>query len=282
MKNIFQKFLTSKKNRKITIGNQNEFAGIIAPVSPVAVVDEPVTFSSTVDFTNATVTGINTDTSNLWNLDGNSIQSGDFIGTTNNEPLVLKTNNTNVATFPRSTTGSILIGKNTSTVTSSSIIIGNENSKNFTPTQTVSLGNEVMNFTQAANSSAIVAIGNRVARNLQGSGVLAAGYGAGQDINLCTNTILLGYNCAKVTGNPEPIPLNISNDDDINWTETTPGVWTKTGSTTGRLLIYKLLSEVGYPDTVLRASLKHHLHFGYRAVFRQSTGVEMGCLATCL
>lgn len=252
MKNIFQKFLTNKKNRKLTIGNQNEFQGIISPVSPVAIVDEPITFSSDVDFTNANVIGIDTtpDTSGLWNLDGNSIQSGDFIGTTNNERLILKTNNTNVATFPRSTTDAILIGKNTSTVTTSSIIIGNQNSTNFTPTQTVSLGNEVMNFTQAANSSAIVAIGNRVARNLQGSGVLAAGYGAGQDINLCTNTILLGYNCAKVTGNPAPIPLNISNDDDINWTETTPGVWTKTGSTTGRLLIYKLLSEVGYPNTV--------------------------------
>jgi len=57
MKNIFQKFLTNKKNRKLTIGNQNEFQGIISPVSPVAIVDEPITFSSDVNFINANLAG---------------------------------------------------------------------------------------------------------------------------------------------------------------------------------------------------------------------------------
>lgn len=58
MKNIFSKFLTKPTRTKITFGNTNEFGGLIAPTKPLGIVNEPVEFTSTVDFTNAQVQGI--------------------------------------------------------------------------------------------------------------------------------------------------------------------------------------------------------------------------------
>jgi len=66
MNRIFSKFLTNKQPRQDTrIGNQNEFGGLISPSVPLAVVDEPVEFTSNVDFTNATVTGLFSPTDSL-------------------------------------------------------------------------------------------------------------------------------------------------------------------------------------------------------------------------
>lgn len=54
---IFSKFLKDRSgNRPISTGNQLEHSGIIAPTKSLAVVDEPITFTSTVDFTDADVT----------------------------------------------------------------------------------------------------------------------------------------------------------------------------------------------------------------------------------
>lgn len=61
MKNIFSKFLTRKTRTKLGWGNTSEFGGLISPTKPLAIVDEPVEFTSTVDFANATVTGLSTD-----------------------------------------------------------------------------------------------------------------------------------------------------------------------------------------------------------------------------
>lgn len=60
MKNIFSKFLTRPTRTKISFGNTNEFGGLIAPTKPLSIVNEPVEFTSTVDFTNAQVQGIDT------------------------------------------------------------------------------------------------------------------------------------------------------------------------------------------------------------------------------
>lgn len=56
---IFSKFLKDKAtNRDIRMGNQLEHGGVIAQTNSLAVVDEPITFTSTVDFTDATVVGL--------------------------------------------------------------------------------------------------------------------------------------------------------------------------------------------------------------------------------
>lgn len=59
MNNIFSKFLKDRKSRtNLSIGNTNEFGGIISPSTEIAAVNEPVAFTNTVDFTDATVTGL--------------------------------------------------------------------------------------------------------------------------------------------------------------------------------------------------------------------------------
>ncbi len=59
MSNIFSKFLKDRSgNRPIRMGNQLEHGGVIAQTESLAVVDEPITFTSTVDFTDATVVGL--------------------------------------------------------------------------------------------------------------------------------------------------------------------------------------------------------------------------------
>lgn len=59
-----------------------------------------------------------------WKVSGNSISTGSFLGTTNNEDLVLKVNNSNVAKFDKNT--SITLGSSTiSTGVANSIILGN-------------------------------------------------------------------------------------------------------------------------------------------------------------
>ena len=60
-----------------------------------------------------------------WKVSGNSISTGSFLGTTNNEDLVLKVNNSNVAKFDKNT--SITLGSSTiSTGIANSIILGNQ------------------------------------------------------------------------------------------------------------------------------------------------------------
>lgn len=60
-----------------------------------------------------------------WKVSGNSISTGSFLGTTNNEDLVLKVNNSNVAKFDKNT--SITLGSSTiSTGVVNSIILGNQ------------------------------------------------------------------------------------------------------------------------------------------------------------
>ena len=47
---VFSKLLRSKStNQEIRLGNQNEFSGVISPNKPIAVTNEPVEFTSTVD-----------------------------------------------------------------------------------------------------------------------------------------------------------------------------------------------------------------------------------------
>lgn len=256
MKNIFQKFLTSKKNRKITIGNQNEFAGIIAPVSPVAIVDEPITFSSDVDFTNANVIGIDTtpDTSGLWNLDGNSIQSGDFIGTTNAQSLVLKTNGTEVAVFPSSTFGAIKIGKNQGFA--NGIIIGNNTNVNLSGGENLFLGSNICNF--AGNNTGTT--GDDVILGLN-AGQLHTGYRnflGGKDAAkrvYCNDSVHIGTNVSNVAGNPADKALE-GFILGFGWEETTPGVlWTKTIPDTDPLVLtYNI--NTAYPYTPISKSFK--------------------------
>jgi hypothetical protein len=256
MKNIFQKFLTNKKNRKLTIGNQNEFQGIISPVSPVAIVDEPITFSSDVDFTNANVIGIDTtpDTSGLWNLDGNSIQSGDFIGTTNNQPLVLKTNGTEVAVFPSSQFGTIKIGKNQGLA--DGIIIGNNTNINLSGGENLFLGSNICNF--AGNNTG--ATGDDVILGLN-AGQLHTGYRnflGGKDAAkrvYCNDSVHIGTNVSNVAGNPADKALE-GFILGFGWEETTPGVlWTKTIPDTDPLVLtYNI--NTAYPYTPISKSFK--------------------------
>ncbi len=47
---VFSKLLRNKStNQEIRLGNQNEFSGVISPNKPIAVTNEPVEFTSTVD-----------------------------------------------------------------------------------------------------------------------------------------------------------------------------------------------------------------------------------------
>lgn len=247
MKNIFQKFLTNKKNRKLTIGNQNEFQGIISPVSPVAIVDEPITFSSDVDFTNANVIGIDTtpDTSGLWNLDGNSIQSGDFIGTTNAQPLVLKTNGTEVAVFPSSQFDTIKIGKSIGSGISG-LIIANNSAINVNGEQNLIVGRNIANFEQNNTGylHTTVVLGDGAGAQHTGYRNFTGGAVAGAAI-YSNDSVHIGYNVSNFAGNPTVTPLNLWILGN-GWTETSPGIFThEAGSTNNLNLNYNL--NITYP-----------------------------------
>lgn len=64
-------------------------------------------------------------TSTNWKTTGNAISAGNFLGTTNNQDLILKVNNSNVAKFDKNT--SIVLGGNSNITTgvANSIILGN-------------------------------------------------------------------------------------------------------------------------------------------------------------
>lgn len=236
MKNIFKKFLTNTKNRKLTIGNQNEFKGIIAPVNPIAVVDEPVVFSSDVDFTNANVTGINTDTSNLWSLDGNAATSEDFIGTTTNTSLVFKTNNTNVAVFPVVTGQSIVIGKEAASNSSLNVVVGNSSNTNNNGTSNVLVGSGIQSLvvgTNTGNSGFNTITGFEAGKKLRSSFNVFSGCRAGKEIKENSeNNVILGYETANLTANPVNIFTSASSYDP-NWNSIAFNSWETTGAVTG-------------------------------------------------
>lgn len=67
--------------------------------------------------------GSNTDE---WNLSGNSIASGKFLGTTNNQDLVFKVNNVNRAKFDTDRSMTFGLGSNITPGVGNSAVIGNE------------------------------------------------------------------------------------------------------------------------------------------------------------
>jgi len=289
MKNIFQKFLTSKKNRKITIGNQNEFAGIIAPVSPIAVVDEPVTFSSDVDFTNANVIGINTspDTSNLWSLDGNVATSGDFIGTTNNIPLVLKTNNTNVAIFPIQNTDNIVVGKQSFAAQQLNVVIGNVSNTNSNGTRNVLIGGDIQNIGQniTGGASENVILGHSAARKNRSNRNVILGEEAAKEIQLNSpNNVILGNDTANFTANASDVFTTYTTND-VNWSSITYNSWETTGPVTDIItsnvynpqsFIQKIQYTAGFNCVINSGSISVYVidNTGVTPIFTQSTSAN--------
>ena len=65
-------------------------------------------------------------TSINWKLTGNNITSDNFLGTTNNQDLILKVNNNNVAKFDKNTSITLGTSSNITTGIANSIILGNQ------------------------------------------------------------------------------------------------------------------------------------------------------------
>lgn len=60
-----------------------------------------------------------------WKLSGNSITAGNFLGTTNNQDLILKVNNGNVAKFDKYTSMALGVNSNVTPGVANSVILGN-------------------------------------------------------------------------------------------------------------------------------------------------------------
>ncbi len=61
-----------------------------------------------------------------WKVSGNAITAGNFLGTTNNQDLILKVNNSNVAKFDKNTSITLGTSSNITPGVANSIILGNQ------------------------------------------------------------------------------------------------------------------------------------------------------------
>jgi hypothetical protein len=234
MKNIFSKFLTSKKNRKrLSMSDSNEFGGIISKSSPIAIVDEPITFTSTVDFTDATINGITSG----WSLDGNSgtDPNVNFIGTTDNKVLKFKTNNTDVATLPSGATGNIIIGKESIAVSNNNIVFGNASNQTNNGNTNVLLGNNIQKLSGDTGSASfnVIAGHNSGGKNRSGNNTIL-GYNSA--VNILTNSganVIIGNQTANGLANPSNIINTIdSYSSDANWSKINNFTWQTIGAVT--------------------------------------------------
>jgi hypothetical protein len=237
MKNIFTKFLTKKKNRtKMSFGNTNEFGGIIAPSNPIALVDEPVTFTSTVDVTNATVIGLNTAPG--WELTGNTgtDEVTNFIGTIDSKKFFIRTFNTTIAEFPTANSGNIIIGKGSSAVNFRNLILGSISNNNNNGFDNVILGRNVINLatgTDTASASLNVIAGNSAATKLRSSANVILGHQAAEEITINSgDNIVIGRSAVYSTGNPADITPNLTFYSDDAWTQVNSNTWQKIAPST--------------------------------------------------
>jgi len=155
---------------------------------------------------------------NAWNLDGNTSTSSNFLGTTNLQPLNLRVNNNQIASF--NTDGTFFIGLNASVGTGNAVALGNSSSATGNNSialgnaaeavngQTVALGNASRasgNNSIAIGNNAVssngqnVAIGNSA--NASGNNSVAIGNGATAPN---ANTIILGNNLNIGIGTNNP------------------------------------------------------------------------------
>lgn len=235
MKNIFSKFLNKKKNRtKITMSNTNEFGGIIAPSNPIALVDEPVTFTSTVDVTNANVIGLNTNAG--WELTGNTGTNSNvnFIGTIDSKNFFIRTFNTTIAEFPTANSGNIIIGKGSSAVNFRNLILGSISNNNNNGFDNVILGRNVINLTGDTGSASLnVIAGNSAATKLRSSSNVILGHQAAEEITINSgDNIVVGRSAVYSTGNPANITPNLTFYSDPAWTQVNSTTWEKIAPST--------------------------------------------------
>jgi len=131
---------------------------------------------------------------NGWGLTGNSINNGEYLGTTNNQDLIFRVNNQNIGDL--SINGAVSFGRNTDSSGQTSIGIGQ--GARSTQQNAIAIGNGaqgtssntiVMGSNSQGTSNNAIAIGNN-ARTLGGNGI-ALGSGAQGNSN---NAIAIGNN----------------------------------------------------------------------------------------
>lgn len=216
------------------MSNTNEFGGIIAPSNPIALVDEPVTFTSTVDFTDANVVGINT--GGNWEITGNTgtDEATNFIGTIDSRKFFIRTLNTTVAEFPTANTGSIIIGKGSVSNNFRNLILGNISNINNNGFDNVILGRNIISLTGDTGSASLnVIAGNNAATKLRSSANVILGHQAANEITVNSgDNVVIGRSAVYSTGNPANITPNLTFYSDPAWTQVNSTTWQKIAPST--------------------------------------------------
>ena len=138
-----------------TVSNTSTGNTISTTVNAITGATVPIINSSSLTVSNdsltAIINGVSSNTVNLsafnWALKGNAgTTASNFVGTTDNNPLYIKTNNNRIAYFPTGTTGNILIGANTSVPSGTdNLLLGNNTGvAGITGNSNVGLGTNVL------------------------------------------------------------------------------------------------------------------------------------------